>query len=229
MDAAVRCSHAPLYLRSPITSLGRSQTRTHLLCSRDMCIRRFHWFSFAPFLRGGQCSSSYANIQSHGMSSSSPMNRVMKLASRAQLQVPPTRMCSLAYKSSLSRPFGRQYPRSQGSVLSSSRCYTSNASRLSPICHSKSLLPTSRPVNGHRFIQPTTAAPTQHQIRYASSGDSSSGALARTPLYDLHAKHGAKFGPFAGYDMPLYYQDLSHVESHHWVREKCGIFDVSHM
>lgn len=35
--------------------------------------------------------------------------------------------------------------------------------------------------------------------------------------------------PFAGYSMPLQYKDLSHVESHHWTREKASLFDVSHM
>lgn len=67
---------------------------------------------------------------------------------------------------------------------------------------------------------------TKPQRRHASNG---SEPLARTPFYDLHVKHGAKFSPFAGYEMPLYYSDLSHAESHHWVREKCGLFDVSHM
>lgn len=35
--------------------------------------------------------------------------------------------------------------------------------------------------------------------------------------------------PFAGFDMPLQYADLSHTESHHWTREKASLFDVSHM
>lgn len=35
--------------------------------------------------------------------------------------------------------------------------------------------------------------------------------------------------PFAGFDMPLQYSDLSHVESHKWTREKASLFDVSHM
>lgn len=35
--------------------------------------------------------------------------------------------------------------------------------------------------------------------------------------------------PFAGFDMPLQYSDLSHTESHHWTREKASLFDVSHM
>ena len=69
---------------------------------------------------------------------------------------------------------------------------------------------------------------SQQQHRRHSTATSAS-PLARTPLYDLHVEHGAKFSPFAGFEMPLYYKDLSHAESHHWVREKCAVFDVSHM
>ena len=76
------------------------------------------------------------------------------------------------------------------------------------------------------LLQPEANVVTTPQRRHASNGSQS---LARTPFYDLHVKHGAKFSPFAGYEMPLYYSDLSHAESHHWVREKCGLFDVSHM
>ena len=36
-------------------------------------------------------------------------------------------------------------------------------------------------------------------------------------------------GPFAGFDMPLVYKDLTVNESVAWTREKCSIFDVSHM
>jgi aminomethyltransferase len=64
-------------------------------------------------------------------------------------------------------------------------------------------------------------------LRYASS--SAEGPSKRTQLYDLHVKHGAKMVPFAGFDMPLQYADLSHAESHHWTREKASLFDVSHM
>jgi len=63
-------------------------------------------------------------------------------------------------------------------------------------------------------------------VRYASS---SSEPLRKTQLYDLHVAHGAKMVPFAGFDMPLQYADLSHVESHMWTREKASLFDVSHM
>ncbi|CAI7663913.1 unnamed protein product [Penicillium discolor] len=63
-------------------------------------------------------------------------------------------------------------------------------------------------------------------VRYASN---SSEPLSKTQLYDLHVEHGAKMVPFAGFDMPLQYADLSHVESHMWTREKASLFDVSHM
>ncbi len=50
----------------------------------------------------------------------------------------------------------------------------------------------------------------------------------KTALHELHLELGAKMGPFAGYDMPLYY-DLGVMKEHLWVRESCGLFDVSHM
>ena len=34
---------------------------------------------------------------------------------------------------------------------------------------------------------------------------------------------------FAGHSMPLQYKSHSIINSHNWVREKCGLFDVSHM
>ncbi|WP_417608983.1 glycine cleavage system aminomethyltransferase GcvT [Owenweeksia hongkongensis] len=46
-------------------------------------------------------------------------------------------------------------------------------------------------------------------------------------LNDLHIELGAKMVPFAGYNMPLQYEGLN-VEHLH-VRNKVGIFDVSHM
>lgn len=53
--------------------------------------------------------------------------------------------------------------------------------------------------------------------------------VKKTPLFESHVKYGAKFAPYAGFQMPLLYKDQSHIESHHWVREKVGLFDVSHM
>ena len=51
--------------------------------------------------------------------------------------------------------------------------------------------------------------------------------LSHTPLHSLHLELGAKMAPFAGYDMPLWYQSVS--EEHAAVREDAGIFDVAHM
>src|SRR5437868_10209658 len=52
--------------------------------------------------------------------------------------------------------------------------------------------------------------------------------LRRTPLYALHAELGARFTPFAGYDMPVQYKDGLRAEHLH-TREQAGLFDVSHM
>ncbi|MFZ4071711.1 MAG: glycine cleavage system aminomethyltransferase GcvT [Caulobacterales bacterium] len=53
-------------------------------------------------------------------------------------------------------------------------------------------------------------------------------ALKKLPLDGLHRAAGAKFGGFAGYDMPLTYPDGVLAE-HAWTRTKAGLFDVSHM
>jgi aminomethyltransferase len=53
-------------------------------------------------------------------------------------------------------------------------------------------------------------------------------ALKRTPLYDFHVSLGAKMVPFAGYEMPVQYP-MGVLKEHLWTREKCGLFDVSHM
>ena len=50
----------------------------------------------------------------------------------------------------------------------------------------------------------------------------------KTALHAEHVSLGAKMGEFAGYDMPLYY-GLGVKKEHEWVREKAGLFDVSHM
>jgi aminomethyltransferase len=55
-----------------------------------------------------------------------------------------------------------------------------------------------------------------------------SGALKRTPFYDKHVALGAKIVPFAGWEMPVQYPQGITAE-HKAVRERCGLFDVSHM
>jgi aminomethyltransferase len=50
-----------------------------------------------------------------------------------------------------------------------------------------------------------------------------------SPLHDEHVALGAKFGPFAGWSMPLEYADGGVVVEHRAVRGSVGIFDVSHL
>ncbi len=52
--------------------------------------------------------------------------------------------------------------------------------------------------------------------------------MKKTPLYDIHQSHGAKFGPFAGYEMPLFYK-TGIIAEHLHTRKKAGLFDISHM
>ncbi|MDR6792820.1 aminomethyltransferase [Pseudarthrobacter oxydans] len=49
----------------------------------------------------------------------------------------------------------------------------------------------------------------------------------RTALYDEHAKLGASFTDFGGWQMPLKYS--SELAEHHAVRSAAGLFDLSHM
>jgi aminomethyltransferase len=53
-------------------------------------------------------------------------------------------------------------------------------------------------------------------------------ALKRTPFYEKHVALGAKLVPFAGWEMPVQYPQGISAE-HKAVRERCGLFDVSHM
>ncbi|MFC0338576.1 aminomethyltransferase [Kushneria avicenniae] len=52
--------------------------------------------------------------------------------------------------------------------------------------------------------------------------------LHRTPLYRLWQQRGAKFVPFAGYEMPVQF-DMGIKREHEHTRHQCGLFDVSHM
>jgi glycine cleavage system T protein (aminomethyltransferase) len=51
--------------------------------------------------------------------------------------------------------------------------------------------------------------------------------LKKTPLNARHRASGAKMVPFGGWDMPVEYSGLS--AEHMAVRERAGLFDVSHM
>src|SRR5205807_5009497 len=51
--------------------------------------------------------------------------------------------------------------------------------------------------------------------------------LQRSPLDERHRALGAKMGAFAGWDMPISYAGT--VAEHTAVRERAGLFDVSHL
>lgn len=51
--------------------------------------------------------------------------------------------------------------------------------------------------------------------------------MQRTPFYQFHTDHGAKFVDFNGWEMPIMYRSIH--EEHHQVRTVGGLFDVSHM
>lgn len=51
--------------------------------------------------------------------------------------------------------------------------------------------------------------------------------LKHVPLRHVHETLGAKMVPFAGYYMPVQYENL--IKEHHAVRNAVGMFDVSHM
>ena len=52
-------------------------------------------------------------------------------------------------------------------------------------------------------------------------------SLRRTPLHGRHSEAGARLVPFAGWEMPVQYGGIR--EEHAAVRERAGVFDVSHM
>ena len=51
--------------------------------------------------------------------------------------------------------------------------------------------------------------------------------MKKTVFYEIHKRSGARMVEFAGFEMPLEYSGIS--DEHNTVREKLGLFDVSHM
>ena len=49
----------------------------------------------------------------------------------------------------------------------------------------------------------------------------------RLPLHERHEAAGARFAPFAGYQMPMRFSTI--LAEHEAVRHRVGVFDVSHM
>jgi len=52
-------------------------------------------------------------------------------------------------------------------------------------------------------------------------------SVARTALYEKHVALGARMAAFAGFEMPMWYEGIK--SEHAAVREKAGLFDLSHM
>ncbi|WP_084459027.1 glycine cleavage system aminomethyltransferase GcvT [Advenella mimigardefordensis] len=61
----------------------------------------------------------------------------------------------------------------------------------------------------------------------AASASAPPTQLNRTPLFAAHLAAGAKMVDFGGWEMPISYG--SQLAEHHAVRQKAGMFDVSHM
>jgi aminomethyltransferase len=51
--------------------------------------------------------------------------------------------------------------------------------------------------------------------------------LRRTALFDAHRALGAKIVPFGGFEMPVQYAGI--LAEHDAVRNRAGLFDLSHM
>ncbi len=49
----------------------------------------------------------------------------------------------------------------------------------------------------------------------------------QSPLHSLHCERGAKFAPFAGFELPLSFEGI--ISEHIATRSSAGLFDVSHM
>lgn len=61
------------------------------------------------------------------------------------------------------------------------------------------------------------------------SSDTDQVTPKKTTLYDLHVQHKGKLVDFAGYLLPVQYNNLSISASHLHTRNHASIFDVSHM
>ncbi len=51
--------------------------------------------------------------------------------------------------------------------------------------------------------------------------------MRRTSLYDEHVRAGARLVPYAGFEMPVQYAGI--LKEHDAVRQRAGLFDLSHM
>ena len=88
---------------------------------------------------------------------------------------------------------------------------------------SRVLYPTELPGHGGIIRNPRPSAVNDQM----ALNKTAAGTLLRTALYDEHKRLGARMVPFAGYEMPVQYTGV--IEEHNAVRQRAGMFDVSHM
>jgi len=56
---------------------------------------------------------------------------------------------------------------------------------------------------------------------------STSTQVRQLPLHARHLENNARMGQFGNWEVPLYYTTI--IQEHHLVRQKAGVFDISHM
>ena len=62
-----------------------------------------------------------------------------------------------------------------------------------------------------------------------STGPAAAATGRRTALFQQHVELGAKLADFGGWQMPIEYPDGGVLAEHRAVRERAGVFDVSHL
>lgn len=72
------------------------------------------------------------------------------------------------------------------------------------------------------LAEPVSDAPGRAPVTPAQT-------LLLSPLHEAHAAAGARFAPFGGWSMPVEYAGGGTLAEHAAVRERVGLFDVSHL
>src|SRR5262245_25309210 len=80
---------------------------------------------------------------------------------------------------------------------------------------------------GESIMRPDSMACANFSVLMSAPATTAPSALKRTPLYALHKELGARMVDFGGWEMPVQYAGI--LEEHRAVRERVGLFDVSHM
>src|SRR5204863_5230161 len=81
--------------------------------------------------------------------------------------------------------------------------------------------------NAHSTVSGYGASDGRLPSRQLPMEQDAAAPLKKTPLHARHVASGARMVAFGGWDMPVEYAGI--VAEHLAVRERAGIFDVSHM